>query len=104
MKKAKRVLSAVMAGILAFSTMGASPVFAAPEESQSFVLSLDGGYLTEGTPGRIYLEGKEDFAIKSVAYEGTEGKVIVDPKTGTASIKEGYTPVDREIKSDSDIL
>ena len=96
MKKAKRVLSAVMAGILAFSTMGASPVFAAPEESQSFVLSLDGGYLTEGTPGRIYLEGKEDFAIKSVAYEGTEGKVIVDPKTGTASIKEGYTPVDRE--------
>ena len=97
MKKTKRVLSAVMAGILAFSAMGASPVFAAPEESQLFVLSLDGGYLTEGTPGRIYLEGKEDLAIKSVTYEAPEEKVMVDPKTGTVSIKDGYAPVDREM-------
>lgn len=96
MKKTKRVLSVLMAGILAFSTMGSGQVFAAPEESQSFVLSLDRGYLTEGTPGRIYLEGKEDFAIKSVDYEAPDEKVSIDPKTGTVSIREGYTPVDRE--------
>ena len=96
MKKTKRVLSAVMAGILAFSTMGASPVFAAPEESQLFVLSLDGEYLTEGTPDRIYLEGKKDLAIKSVTYDAPEEKVMIDPQTGTVSVKEGYTPVDRE--------
>lgn len=96
MKKTKRVLSAVMAGILAFSTMGAGPVFAAPEESQLFALSLGEDYLTAGTPSRLYLEGKEDLAIKSVTYEAPDEKVTIDPKTGAVSIKEGYTPVDRE--------
>lgn len=74
MKKTKRVLSVLMAGILAFSTMVSGQVFAAPEDSQSFVLSLDRGYLTEGTPDRIYLEGKEDFAIKSADHEATDEK------------------------------
>ena len=96
--KAKQMISRAMAVILTLSAGNVSPVLAAvPTDTSPFSLSLDEPYLTSGNPQKLYLESRDDLAIKSVDYAVTgdnSDKIEIDPVSGTILL--GGVHADRE--------